>query len=50
MAEKQAPPAPKKIRVRVVANYGGHIPGETIEVDEKEYNRLRVVGDGGEID
>lgn len=43
MAEKSpAPSAPKKISCRVVSNYGRHIPGEVITVEEKEYFRFRV--------
>lgn len=46
MAEKPqqqpiAASSPKKIAVTVVSNYGGHLPGAAIEVDEREYLRLR---------
>jgi hypothetical protein len=43
MAEKpQAQNAPKKITCRVVSNYGGHLAGAIIAVDEKEYVRMRA--------
>lgn len=44
MADKQtaAPSAPKMVTCKVVSNYGAHRPGETIEVSEREYNRLRT--------
>jgi hypothetical protein len=42
MAEAKQAPAQKKIEVTVVSNYGQHRPGETLSVDEREYNRLRA--------
>lgn len=44
MPEKQttqSSPQEKRLSVTVVSNYGDHRPGATIEVDEREYMRLR---------
>lgn len=53
MAEKQTVqplPQEKRLTATVVSNYGDHRPGATIEVDEREYMRLRepALDDEGE--
>lgn len=41
--------ADKKVTCRVVQNYGGFLPGQTITIDEREYNRFRLVDGEGNV-
>lgn len=48
--ETPTPPAEKLIDVKVLRNYGSHVPGATVRVTQREYDRLRapVLDDSGD--